>query len=56
MLQIQPNARATPATRAEIARSSKPNGVLAVAQGQDPGRPITFGSSELCCQAGSSGR
>jgi len=29
MLQIHPNARTTPATRAEIARSSEPSGVLA---------------------------
>jgi hypothetical protein len=29
MLQIHPNARTTPAVRAEIARSSEPSGVLA---------------------------
>jgi transposase-like protein len=29
MLQIHPNARTTPVTRAEIARSSEPGGVLA---------------------------
>ena len=29
MLQIHPNARTTPATRAEIARSDEPSGVLA---------------------------
>ena len=29
MLQIHPNARTTPATRAEIARSSEPSGMLA---------------------------
>ena len=29
MLQIHPNARTTPAVRAEIARSSEPTGVLA---------------------------
>ena len=29
MLQIHPNARTTPATRAEIARSSEPSGILA---------------------------
>jgi transposase-like protein len=29
MLQIHPNARTTPAVRAEIARSDEPTGVLA---------------------------
>ena len=29
MLQIHPNARTTPVTRAEIARSGEPSGVLA---------------------------
>jgi hypothetical protein len=29
MLQIHPNARTTPATRAEIARSCEPSGMLA---------------------------
>ena len=29
MLQIHPNARTTPAVRAEIARSGEPTGVLA---------------------------
>ncbi len=29
MLQIHPNARTTPAVRAEIARSAEPSGVLA---------------------------
>ncbi len=29
MLQIHPNARSTPAARAEIARSAEPSGVLA---------------------------
>ena len=29
MLHIHPNARTTPATRAEIARSSEPNGTVA---------------------------
>ena len=29
MLQIHPNARTTPVTRAEIARSSEPSGTLA---------------------------
>jgi hypothetical protein len=29
MLQIHPNARTTPAVRAEIARSDEPSGVLA---------------------------
>jgi hypothetical protein len=29
MPQIHPNARTTPATRAEIARSDEPSGVLA---------------------------
>src|SRR4051794_8443920 len=29
MLQIHPNARTTPATRAEIARSEEPTGILA---------------------------
>src|SRR5215213_2698570 len=33
MLQIHPNARTTPATRAEIARSSEPSGVLARSDG-----------------------
>ena len=29
MLQIHPNARTTPAVRAEIARSGEPSGILA---------------------------
>jgi transposase-like protein len=33
MLQIHPNARTTPVTRAEIARSSEPGGVLAKGYG-----------------------
>jgi hypothetical protein len=29
MLHIHPNARTTPATRAEIARSAEPSGIVA---------------------------
>ena len=44
MLSIHPNARTTPAVRAEIARSSEPTGELAGATGSAP-RPSASGAS-----------
>jgi transposase len=42
MLQIHPNARTTPAARAEIARSGEPSGVLAQRYGVSTGTVRTW--------------